>query len=203
MNLVRISAVRALAVAGACGLLLAIGISPAAADSVSFSASGTGANEVPAGVATDKVSGTFQIDQAAGTLTYKVSFQGSEPAAAGHIHKGAAGASGDVVVPLDAAVINAGGSATLTVDKALLAAIVADPAGYYLNAHTASHPAGAARGQLVSGKGAAPTAVAAGTGGQFAALHAGMSAPMVALLAGGGLVLIGAAGAFTVRRRRS
>jgi hypothetical protein len=201
MTTFRLRALRALAVAGAAGLLLAAGALPASADTVSLSGAGTGADQVPAGSASDKVAGTFDIDTTAGTLTYTVSFEGSEAATAGHIHKGAAGAKGDVVVPFDAAVINAGGTATVTVDPALLAAIVADPAGYYVNVHTASAPAGAARGQLVSGGSAAPTAVAAGTGGQFAALHSGPGAGLLILLGGAGLLAIGAAG-LTVARRR-
>lgn len=200
MKLLRLSAVRALAVAGVAGLMLAAGALPAAAATVTLSGSGSGTEEVPAGSASDKVSGTFDIDTTAGTLTYKIAFQGTEPATMGHIHKGAAGVSGDVVIPFDAAVINAGGSATVTVDKTLLEAIVADPSGYYVNVHTASHPAGAARGQLMSGTGTAPSAVSAGTGGQFAASQ-GASPALLALTVGGGLLLVGAAG-FVVSRRR-
>ncbi|MEP6981826.1 MAG: CHRD domain-containing protein [Nakamurella sp.] len=201
MNRLRLTAVRALAVAGVCGLMLA-GALPAAAATVTLSGSGSGSEEVPAGSASDKVSGTFDIDAAAGTLTYKISFQGSEPATMGHIHKGAAGTKGDVVVPFDAAVINAGGSATITVDKAVLDAIVADPAGYYVNVHTATAPGGAARGQLMTGSGTMPSAVSAGTGGQFAALHDSGNTALIALLAGAGLLVVGAAGAVTVGRRR-
>ncbi len=201
MNL-RLTALRALAMAGVCGLMLTAGTLPASAATTSLSASGTGADQVPALSATDKVSGTFDIDSAAGTLTYKISFQGSEAATMGHIHKGAAGAKGDVVVPFDAAVINAGGSATVTVDAAVLEAIVADPAGYYLNVHTASAPGGAARGQLMAGSGTSPSAVSAGTGGQFAALQDGNDPALLALMIGGALLVVGAAGAVTVGRRR-
>ena len=184
MNHLRVSAARVLALVGACGLVMALGVSPAAADTASFRPPAAEATRSRRCDASEKVAGTFEIDAEAGTLTYMVSFQGSEPAAAGHIHEAVAGSNGDVVVPLDAAVINAGGSATVTADKALLADIVADPAGYYLNVHTATHPGGAARGQLMSGAGTAPTAVAAGTGGQFAALNSGSAAPMVILLVG-------------------
>ncbi len=194
---------RALAVSGAAGLLLFSGMLPAAAAATNLSASGSGANESPAALATDTVAGTFAVDADAGSFTYTVSFQGGETAAAGHIHKGAVGANGDVVIPLDAAVINAGGTATVTADKALLADIAANPAGYYVNVHTATYPKGAARGQLTAGTGTTPTAVNAGTGGQFAASNSGMSGATVALLVGGALVLIGGAGVLTARRRNS
>ena len=202
MSRLRTSIVRALSATAVCGLLLVGVTTPAAADTVSLSAAGTGADEVPAASATDKVAASIEIDARAGSLTYTVSFQGSEPPVAGHIHKGAAGVAGDVVVPLDAAVIAAGGTATVPIDKALAAAIVADPSGYYVNVHTESHSAGAARGQLTAGRGTTPTAVNAGTGGQFAAANGGSNLPMIAILVGAVLVVLGAAGIIAVRRRR-
>ena len=202
MSRLRTSIVRALSATAVCGLLLVGVITPAAADTVSLSAAGTGADEVPAASATDKVAASIEIDAQAGSLTYTVSFQGSETPVAGHIHKGAVGVAGDVVVPLDAAVIAAGGTATVPIDKALAAAIVADPSGYYVNVHTKSHSAGAARGQLTAGRGTTPTAVNAGTGGQFAAANGGSNLPMIAILVGAVLVVLGAAGIIAVRRRR-
>ncbi len=203
MNRLRFSAARVLAVAGVCGLMLVGAVSPALADTTSLSASGSGAQEVPAGSSSDTLAATVDIDATAGTIKYTVSFQGSGKAVASHIHKGKAGVSGPVVVPLDEAVVNAGGTATVTVDKALAAAIVADPSGYYVNVHTATAPKGAARGQLGAGSGTPPVAVNAGSGGQFAAAKARTGVPMIALLLGGALVLVGAAGAFTVRKRNS
>ncbi len=196
------SVVRALSTSAVCGLVLLGLSSPAAAAAQPLSASGSGADEVPAAAASDTVAASVDIDADAGTLTYTVTFKGSEPAAAGHIHKGAKGAAGDVVVPLDAAVINAGGTATVTVDKALAAAILADPSGYYLNVHTKSHSAGAARGQLTAGSGTKPTAVNAGTGGQFADSQGGSNTAMILALAGVGVLLLGAAGVAVSGRRR-
>ena len=73
-----------------------------------------------------------------------------------HIHTGAAGTNGGIVVNLglaDGEVVFAsgGGSFTkngvaLTIDQAN--AIIANPAGFYLNIHTARNPDGVARGQL-------------------------------------------------------
>lgn len=201
MNRLRISAARVLSMAGVCGLLLVGGVVSASADTASLSASGNGTQEVPPAAASDSMAATVDIDPQAGTITYTVSFQGSEPAVAAHIHKGEAGVSGPVVVPLDEAVVNASGTATVTVDKSLAAAIVAAPGDYYVNVHTASYPAGAARGQLGAGAGTVPTAVNAGTGGQYAAGNNGLGAPAIALLVGAALVIVGATGAFTVRRR--
>jgi hypothetical protein len=201
MKRFRVTAARVLAIAGVCGLMLVSGVSTASAATTGLTASGSGSSEVPAGSASDTVAATVDVDPAAGTITYTVSFQGSEPVVAGHIHKGAVGVSGPVVVMFDAAVINAHGTATVKVDKVLAAAIVADPAGYYVNVHTKSHLSGAARGQLMAGSGTAPTAVNAGSGGQFAAAQSGLGGPMAALVIGSVVVLVAAAGVYTVRKR--
>jgi hypothetical protein len=65
-----------------------------------------------------------------------------------HIHKGGPGAAGPVVVPLQTP--NAAGAASgcTAVARPLVAAILAQPAAYYLNVHTAEFAAGAIRGQL-------------------------------------------------------
>lgn len=195
-------AARALAVTGTAALMLFVAVPQASAATTTLNASGTGGQEVPPAVATDTVAATLDIDAQTGKITYMVSFHGSEPAVASHIHKGAAGVAGPVVVPLDAAVVNGMGTGTVTVDKSLAAAIVADPGGYYVNVHTKSHSAGAARGQLGAAA-ATPTAVNAGSGGQFAASHGAGGGPGVnwILLIGGLLVGVGGLGVLTVRRQ--
>jgi hypothetical protein len=74
-----------------------------------------------------------------------------------HIHPGAAGVNGPVVVstglsatsPLalsaDAVEFTVGG---IAVDPALAQAIIDNPAGYYFNLHSPTNPGGVARGQL-------------------------------------------------------
>ncbi|MGQ0614698.1 MAG: CHRD domain-containing protein [Planctomycetaceae bacterium] len=69
-----------------------------------------------------------------------------------HIHRGAAGANGPIVVDLlsGGATFAAGtatASDTITIDPALAAEIAAAPEGFYLNVHTVAAPAGLARGQ--------------------------------------------------------
>jgi len=72
-----------------------------------------------------------------------------------HIHIGAAGVSGTVVVPSNMTPLtlaNGSGSftaANLTVDAALANQILTNPAGYYFNIHSSLNPGGVARGQLV------------------------------------------------------
>jgi hypothetical protein len=66
---------------------------------------------------------------------------------AGHIHQGAKGTEGPIVV-----VLNPTTSHTCTtVAPAVAQGIAADPSGYYVNLHTAGYPNGAIRGQLAAG----------------------------------------------------
>lgn len=90
------------------------------------------------------------LDPDAGTACWELTVENIEPATQSHIHVGAEGESGDVVVPLD--VDGFEGSSEGCVedqDAATLQAIVDDQSGYYVNVHTADFPAGAIRGQLV------------------------------------------------------
>lgn len=170
-------------------------------DATSLSATGSGANEVPPGSGEEgtSVTGSFQLTPA-GAMTYTVRVTGNgEPITAGHIHRGATGVNGDVVVPLDAAAISGGTSATAQVDPALAAEIIANPGGFYLNTHSASFapPTGNARAQLATGS-AAPGGIDTGTGGQAAAADDATAAWAV----GGTALLVAAGGALVVTRRR-
>jgi len=71
------------------------------------------------------------------------------PAAAAHVHGAPVGVNGPIVVPLpvpgEDGLVDGCAEAP---DPAVLADLLADPAGYYVNVHTAAFPAGAVRGQL-------------------------------------------------------
>jgi hypothetical protein len=73
----------------------------------------------------------------------------------GHIHEGAAGANGGVVINTGLTAgeltLSGGGatfSKTATADAALISRIMANPAGFYVNFHSAAHGGGVIRGQL-------------------------------------------------------
>jgi hypothetical protein len=70
------------------------------------------------------------------------------PATAAHIHEGAAGIAGPVVVTLTAPDGTGTASGCVRVARPLVSAILANPAGYYVNVHTTDFPDGAVRGQL-------------------------------------------------------
>lgn len=91
------------------------------------------------------------IRASAGQVRYAFAWVGVSPTLA-HVHKGAFGANGPVVVPLIAtavpATVFAVSGTARNVDPALAAQIQRDPGGFYANLHSAEFPGGAVRGQL-------------------------------------------------------
>lgn len=92
-----------------------------------------------------KGSATITID--GGKLCYDVEYHRLAPVTMAHIHAGAAGKTGDPVVPLklDRDEYIKGCTA---VAPDLAAALLAEPSNYYVNVHTTELPKGAIRGQL-------------------------------------------------------
>jgi hypothetical protein len=113
-----------------------------------FSIALTGESETPAGDPVATGTATVRLRAGQGQVCYTVSALNLPPAVAAHIHRAAAGAAGPVVVPFTTP--NAGGqsSGCAVAARALVKAILAAPASYYVNVHTAEFPAGAIRGQL-------------------------------------------------------
>jgi hypothetical protein len=70
------------------------------------------------------------------------------PAMMAHIHRGAIGTNGPVVVPITAPDAEGNASGCVTVNHELLMEIEANPANFYVNVHTSDYPPGAIRGQL-------------------------------------------------------
>jgi hypothetical protein len=87
-----------------------------------------------------------------------------------HIHKGAAGVAGGIVIPTDvnattnAITVDATGASTINKqvqfgtaagqpDVAIIADLLANPANYYVNIHTTDFPSGAMRSQLLPATG--------------------------------------------------
>lgn len=67
---------------------------------------------------------------------------------AAHVHTGAKGVAGPVVITLPTPK-DGRAEGCVTATPAVVAKVIADPAGAYVNVHTAAQPNGAIRGQLI------------------------------------------------------
>lgn len=132
-------------------LLLLTFLTPAAAfagGQTELDAKLTGAAEVPGpGDPDGKGRAEVEIKNNYRRLCYEIKVSKIAPATAAHIHAGAAGAAGPVVVGL-AAPTNGKSKGCLAIDPALGRAIAENPTAYYVNVHNPEYPAGALRGQL-------------------------------------------------------
>jgi CHRD domain/Protein of unknown function (DUF3455) len=108
-----------------------------------------GRNEVTAGAPAGQALELIGIE--GNRLTYSVSWSGLGTPTEAHIHAGARGVDGPVVVPLFTTPRTADGfaSGTVTVaDPTVLDAMRSNPGGFYADLHTTGFPAGAVRAQL-------------------------------------------------------
>jgi len=108
----------------------------------------SGDGEQPAGDPVGTGTATFRLRSGQGQVCYQLAVKNLPAAVAAHIHKGASGVAGPVVIPLATPDQSGASHGCTAVTRPLVAAILADPAGYYANVHTAEFPAGAVRGQL-------------------------------------------------------
>ena len=92
---------------------------------------------------------TIVLDPDAGTACWTFSVAGIDPVTVSHIHTGAAGTNGGVVVDLDLDGFDGSSEGCNdAADAATLEAIIDNPAAYYVNVHNEAFPGGAIRGQL-------------------------------------------------------
>ena len=143
---------------GAALIALMMAASPVmAADAISLSAKLNGASETGGGDTDGTGAFAAQLDPETGDLCYTLTAKGIAAPTMAHIHKGAAGADGDVVVKID---ITTDGDECVAIQRDLAKAIAAAPSAYYANIHNADFPKGAIRGQLTGPGGAAASAPA-------------------------------------------
>lgn len=132
-------------------LLLLMFLTPTAAfagKETELDANLTGAAEIPGpGDPDGKGQAEVKIKNNYSRLCYELKVSKILPATAAHVHAGAAGAAGPVVVHL-AAPTNGKAKGCVAVDPALGRAIAENPAAYYVNVHNPAYPGGAVRGQL-------------------------------------------------------
>ncbi|GAA2229093.1 hypothetical protein GCM10010232_14120 [Streptomyces amakusaensis] len=113
---------------------------------------------VPGGPAVDDPDGsaTALITVKGDRVTFALRWKGLVPSL-GHIHQGAAGENGALKVSLFGSAmpdsVDAAAGRTTVTDAGLAERIRTDPAGFYVNLHSAEFPGGAVRGQLKPVKG--------------------------------------------------
>ena len=162
-------------VLGTVGTMLACSSDSTAPDqSVTYVAQLKGTNEVPALTVAGTGTATFTLTGK--SLSYRVTVSGlTGNAAASHIHMGAAGVNGNILVPFNAAPVQNGEVASGIIDLTLpvsngQTSITGDQlldllnrGMLYTNVHTAAHPGGEIRGQIT--KAVAGGGNGGGTGG--------------------------------------
>lgn len=109
----------------------------------------TGAAEVPAKGDPDG-SGTvrFTIDAARGEVCYRITVKDIGRATQAHIHRGAKGVAGDVVLNLMPPGADGTVNSCSAADNLLVEELQSNPAGFYVNVHNEEFPNGALRAQL-------------------------------------------------------
>jgi hypothetical protein len=109
----------------------------------------TGANQVPAGTGDPNGIGSADVTLFTNKVCWNVRAQGIQlPATEAHIHQGAAGTNGNVVVQFAPPNANGVSKDCRSVSPKLVKQIKKNPAGFYVNIHNAEFPEGAIRGQL-------------------------------------------------------
>ena len=132
-------------------LALLVAVAPALAEGRPLTATLTGEAVVPdppGGDPDGTGTAELSINQGQGEVCFDISVSNVESPGPAHIHAGAAGVPGGVVVPLTSSVSNNPNGCVENVDAELIKAIRQNPANYYVQVHNAEFPAGVVRGQL-------------------------------------------------------
>ncbi|MGI8983366.1 MAG: CHRD domain-containing protein [Acidimicrobiales bacterium] len=146
--------VATLIIAAVCGALLLAAPATAAAGPGVLKATLTPGAVPTGGHAGGSGEAYVAIDPASGRVCTVVVVRGVPEIIAAHIHKGAAGEQGphaiDLDTPADLGASTTAGITCAVEPPSLVADLLANPSGYYVNVHSFARPLGAVRGQLVS-----------------------------------------------------
>lgn len=99
----------------------------------------TGKQETPKGSPTGSGTARLTLDSAKGRICFNLSWSKIKAPVAAHIHKGAKGKAGPIVVPLFTSA-PAKHTGCVSATKSVVAAIIKKPGGYYVNVHTSDFP---------------------------------------------------------------
>lgn len=136
----------------ACTAMLFAVLAISAVHAVSFTATLSGANEVPPNASTNTGTTVVNIDPATSTISWVTT--SSIPVGsvtAHHVHQQVAGVNGGVVINFASAYSGS------IVNTTVAPQIIANPRGFYVNLHTAAFGGGELRGQLVADPVITPT----------------------------------------------
>jgi CHRD domain len=138
----------AVALATSAGFVITAGAAAAGGGGAStYTVHMTGSQDVPKGSPKGKGTFRYQLVTNSSLLCYSIAWSGIDAPYADHVHQGARGMEGPVVIPLSthAPIAHSG---CVKVKKSLLDTIKKNPSAYYVNVHTKKYPGGAIRGQL-------------------------------------------------------
>lgn len=90
---------------------------------------------------------SIRVNAGKGEVCYTLTVRNIAPATAAHIHEGAPGTDGPVVVEF-APPTSGTSSGCVQVGRELAREIIVEPSDYYVVVHNAEFPAGALRGQM-------------------------------------------------------
>lgn len=121
---------------------LLIGAGNAQALIVNFTVALSGANEVGGGDPDGFGTALLTLDSVTNQISWNITVGNLDTFTLDHIHQGAAGVNGPVVIDFSSTLI---GGPIVDAD---VANVLANPAGYYVNVHTNTFPGGAIRGQV-------------------------------------------------------
>jgi hypothetical protein len=121
----------------------------ASAETVILTANLSGASEVGGGAPGGNGALRAEVNSETGDFCYTLYAEKTSAPTMAHVHTGAAGTNGAPVITID--VTGKGSDMCIAIEPEKLKPILANPAGYYVNIHTADFPAGAIRGQLTKG----------------------------------------------------
>jgi CHRD domain len=139
---------RVFRILAAAGFAVLLGTAPVQAKSSSLTAKMSADEEVPdKGPSGGAGAAVVTINTDTNQVCYKLTTTGLPDAVTlAHIHEGPKGTAGPVFIDFNYAANGPDGC--VAGDAAKVSAVVANPAGFYVNVHTAQFPKGAARGQL-------------------------------------------------------
>jgi hypothetical protein len=105
----------------------------------------TASAERPKGPKGASGTASITLDPGKSQACWRLTVNGTDKPISAHVHVGAAGENGDVVIPLGDTFVRRG---CVLTGQRVLREVAASPGDYYVNVHTQKHLQGAVRGPL-------------------------------------------------------